>query len=188
MIQREKKAYTGYSLSHSKSPVTRMVYFAHAMNAGIYIHIPFCHSRCSYCDFATGMYETNVAERYVHALINEIRNWTAVTEPAAIDTIYFGGGTPSLLSIQQIERILKLVYSRFDIAEGAEVTIEMNPGDAEGKQDVSSGWRRLGINRVSFGAQTFDDDGLRQLGRTHTSNDIRRTFHDLREAAFDNVN
>ena len=165
-----------------------MVYFAHAMNAGIYIHIPFCHSRCSYCDFATGMYETNVAERYVHALINEIRNWTAVTEPAAIDTIYFGGGTPSLLSIQQIERILKLVYSRFDIAEGAEVTIEMNPGDAEGKQDVLSGWRRLGINRVSFGAQTFDDDGLRQLGRTHTSNDIRRTFHDLREAGFDNVN
>src|SRR5204863_9103266 len=110
MIQREKKAYTGDSLSHSKSPVTRMVYFAHAMNAGIYIHIPFCHSRCSYCDFATGMYETNVADRYVHALINEIRNWTAVTEPAAIATNDVGGGTRCPVAIQQIQRVLNQVH------------------------------------------------------------------------------
>ena len=158
------------------------------MKAGIYIHIPFCRSRCSYCDFATGMYESNAAERYVSALVRELDTSAVVPQPAPADTIYLGGGTPSLLSNKQVEQILQSVRWRFQIAEGAEVTIEMNPGDAEGRPEKLAGWRSLGINRVSFGAQTFDDDGLRQLGRTHTSADIRRTFHDLRLAGFANIN
>src|SRR6266550_471458 len=98
------------------------------MYAGIYIHIPFCRSRCSYCDFATGMYETAAADGYVHALIREIRDWKEIEPAAGVDTIYFGGGTPSLLAAEQIGRILQAVRARFDVATGAEITIEMNPG------------------------------------------------------------
>lgn len=158
------------------------------MSAGIYIHIPFCRSRCSYCDFATGMYETTAADRYVRALFREIRDWKEIEPADSVDTIYLGGGTPSLLLTEQIEQILSAVRARFDVSVGAEVTIEMNPGDGEGKLDKLLSWRRLGINRVSFGAQTFDDEGLKQLGRTHTAADIRRTFQDLRAAGFTNIN
>jgi oxygen-independent coproporphyrinogen-3 oxidase len=189
-------------------------------HAGIYIHIPFCRSRCSYCDFATGMYESALAEKYVGAVEKEIREWNEV-EPEDVDTIYFGGGTPSLLSPTQVQQILDAVRSRFNVVGGAEVTLEMNPAniteenhhrdteDTEKAQKRSAAllpvgdsgdentelsaqklreFRHLGVNRASFGAQTFDDDQLRRLGRTHTSDDIRTTFRHLREAGFDNIN
>ncbi|HEX7530330.1 MAG TPA: radical SAM family heme chaperone HemW [Pyrinomonadaceae bacterium] len=162
------------------------------MPAGIYIHIPFCRSRCSYCDFATGMYEGELAERYVHALTSEIAKWSEVETPSAADTIYFGGGTPSLLTPGQIERILKAVHDRVTVVAGAEVTMEMNPASVSSSDELSNNklreFRRLGINRVSFGAQTFDDRELKQLGRTHTSADIPSTFDRLREAGFGNLN
>src|SRR6266700_3293329 len=97
------------------------------MHAGVYIHIPFCRSRCSYCDFATGMYESDLAARYVHAVVSEIGDWREVEEPSDVDTIYLGGGTPSLLTPAQIEEILKAVRDRFNVLDGAEVTMEMNP-------------------------------------------------------------
>jgi oxygen-independent coproporphyrinogen-3 oxidase len=157
--------------------------------AGIYIHIPFCRSRCSYCDFATGMYESGAAARYVRALTKEISDWEEI-QPAEnpaekVDTVYLGGGTPSLLATDQLEQILWAVRERFRITTEAEITIEMNPGDA---QAAIGDWRGLGINRVSFGAQTFDDEQLRHLGRTHSAEDIRGTFRDLRAAGFANVN
>src|SRR2546426_10975021 len=98
-------------------------------HAGVYLHIPFCRSRCSYCDFATGMYEGELAQRYVNSLIKEITRWREVDSPAAVDTIFFGGGTPSLLKPSHIERILKAVHDRFQIGGGARGTIELNPGD-----------------------------------------------------------
>jgi oxygen-independent coproporphyrinogen III oxidase len=182
------------------------------MHAGIYIHIPFCRSRCSYCDFATGMYEGDLAERYVRALCREISKWNEIENPVGVETIYFGGGTPSLLEPDQIERILKAVHDRFDVLDAAEVTIEMNPASVAVEQaglhrrDASvaevaqannetelplqklSDFRGLGINRASFGAQTFDDRELKQLGRTHTSADIPATFQRLRAAGFENIN
>ena len=162
------------------------------MYAGIYIHIPFCRSRCSYCDFATGMYESELAARYVHVVVSEIAGWREVEEPSDVDTIYFGGGTPSLLSPAQIEQILTAVRSRFKVVEGAEVTMEMNPGDggssAASKREKLREFRRCGINRASFGAQTFDNRELKQLGRTHSSSDIYSTFNHLREAGFENIN
>src|SRR5512144_2110290 len=97
--------------------------------AGVYLHIPFCRSRCSYCDFATGMYEGALAERYVAAVISEIANWREVKTPSPVDTIYFGGGTPSLLTPAQTENILTRVRSHFEIVDGCEVTLEINPGD-----------------------------------------------------------
>jgi len=129
-------------------------------HAGVYIHIPFCRSRCSYCDFATGMYEGALAERYVAVIISEIENWREVEAPGPVDTVYFGGGTPSLLAPAQIESILTAVRSRFEMVAGAEITLEINPGDGgasrAAKQQNLSALRRLGVNRASFGAQTFD--------------------------------
>jgi oxygen-independent coproporphyrinogen-3 oxidase len=164
-------------------------------NAGIYIHIPFCRTRCSYCDFATGAYETELAERYVSALDEEISSWSEVKAPVAIDTVYFGGGTPSLLAPAQVERILKAVYGQFEVLEGAEITLEINPASVTGAAQVSElshsklrDLRKLGINRASFGAQTFDDRELKLLGRTHDSGQIGETFRALRGAGFENIN
>ena len=151
--------------------------------AGIYVHIPFCSSRCSYCDFATGLYQSELAERYVRALINEIRGSRYNGE--IVDTIYFGGGTPSLLAPAQLERILASIYERFEIIAGPEITIEINPGSAT--LEKLRAFRSLGVNRASFGAQTFDDAELAKLGRSHNSADTLRTFAALREADFANV-
>jgi oxygen-independent coproporphyrinogen-3 oxidase len=162
----------------------RDIIFTSMNTAGIYIHIPFCRSRCSYCDFATGIYERPLAERYVKALVKEIEIWEEVSA-RPVDTIYFGGGTPSLLSPGQVEAILETVNSRFEVESGAEVTMEMNPGTVT-PESVAE-FRRLGINRASFGAQTFDDRELARLGRSHTTEDTTKTFQILRDAGFDNV-
>jgi oxygen-independent coproporphyrinogen-3 oxidase len=154
-------------------------------SSGIYIHIPFCRARCSYCDFATGAYETTLAERYVRAVANEINSFPLSTDALPVDSIYFGGGTPSLLSPNQAAHILEAVRARFRVCEDAEVTMEMNPGTVT--LAALNEFRALGINRASFGAQTFDDLELKRLGRTHTSEDVRLTFRSLREAGFANV-
>ncbi len=163
------------------------------MNAGVYLHIPFCRSRCSYCDFATGMYEGSAAEAYVNTLCLEIERWREVEQPALVDTIYFGGGTPSLLSAAQIQAVLGTVGRRFELCNEAEFTLEINPGDggASGASKRSAFFeelRSLGVNRASFGAQTFDDRELKQLGRAHDAAAIELTFGQLRDAGFTNIN
>ncbi len=152
---------------------------------GIYIHIPFCRRRCSYCDFATHAFDADLSSRYVRALVSEIEGFDAPSAMRDADTIYFGGGTPSLLLPEQISFVLDAVKKCFHVAEDAEVTLEIDPGTAS--PDALREFRRAGINRASFGAQTFDDDELRRLGRAHTAADVRRTMTDLRDAGFDNV-
>jgi oxygen-independent coproporphyrinogen-3 oxidase len=151
--------------------------------AGLYIHIPFCRSRCSYCDFATGLFQSEIAERYVSALVKEIR--ASSVAGARVDTIYFGGGTPSLLDPAQLDEILAAVDERFKVEAASEITLEINPGSVT--PEKLRDFRGLGINRASFGAQTFDDRELAKLGRSHTAADARLTFRDLRVAGFDNV-
>ena len=154
--------------------------------AGIYIHIPFCRSRCSYCDFATGAFESGLAERYVCALVEEFASFRLPGGDASeADTVYFGGGTPSLLAPAQLARLLEAAHARFRIHPDAEVTLEMNPGTVT--PAILSAFRRAGVNRASFGAQTFDDRELRRLGRTHTVSDTRRTLQDLRDAGFTDI-
>ena len=149
------------------------------------------------------MYHAETAERYVSAVVSEIGSWQVVATPEmintfepintidpiktgnTIDTIYFGGGTPSLLLPGQLETILNAVHARFAVAANAEVTLEINPGSATPETLVA--FRNLGINRASFGAQTFDDEKLAKLGRSHSADDTRRTFHYLRDAGFANV-
>lgn len=152
-------------------------------HAGLYIHIPFCRSRCSYCDFATGLYQSELAERYVRALVDEIA--ASRKAGARVDTVYFGGGTPSLLTPAQLDQILSALHRQFDIDSDSEVTLEMNPGTVS--RDQLRAFRELGVNRTSFGAQTFDDAELAKLGRSHSAADTLKTFHELRAAGFDNV-
>ena len=151
--------------------------------AGLYIHIPFCRSRCSYCDFATGIYQGELADRYVRALVEEIS--TSRNAGALVDTIYFGGGTPSLLTPTQLDQVLSALHRQFSIDSGAEVTLEMNPGTVSREQLRS--FRESGVNRASFGAQTFDDAELAKLGRSHSSAETLQTFHELRATGFENV-
>jgi oxygen-independent coproporphyrinogen III oxidase len=153
--------------------------------AGVYAHIPFCRARCSYCDFATGAYDAPLAGRYVAALAREIISFGGASEGAEVDTVYFGGGTPSLLTAEQVGTVLDAVRRRFRVSADAEVTMEMNPGTVT--PETLRGFRAAGVNRASFGAQTFDDRELRRLGRTHTADDTRRTLSMLRAAGFDNL-
>lgn len=175
------------------------------MTAGVYVHIPFCKSRCSYCDFATDVYrESGAVERYVDALCREIRQFppqndanltggvdlrilrsSAADLSSIADTIYFGGGTPSLLNASQLERILVAVNAKFDVADDAEITMEMNPATVT--PETLAGYRELGVNRASFGVQTFNDRDLKLLARGHDANDARHTFRMLRDAGFSNV-
>jgi putative oxygen-independent coproporphyrinogen III oxidase len=151
--------------------------------AGLYVHIPFCSSRCSYCDFATGIYQSELAAEYVFALAREIRS-SAYTG-ANVDTIYFGGGTPSLLSPAQLDHLLSTLHDTFKIDAASEITLEINPGSAD--PEKLRAFRSLGINRASFGAQTFADAELAKLGRSHCVADTLKTFADLRRAGFANV-
>src|SRR5215213_5126716 len=161
-----------------------MVLFGYSMTAaGLYVHIPFCSSRCSYCDFATGLYQSELAERYVAALIQEIR--TSRHNGAKVDTVYFGGGTPSLLAPAQLDHILTTLSQQFEIDPASEITLEINPGSVT--PEKLEAFRGLGINRASFGAQTFDDRELAKLGRSHSAADALKTFADLRNAGFTNI-
>jgi oxygen-independent coproporphyrinogen-3 oxidase len=138
------------------------------------------------------MYEAAAAERYVDALIREISAWNEVEAGEAVDTIYFGGGTPSLLRVDQLDSVLNAVRKRFAVEEDVEITLEINPGDGgvdrQSRLATMREWRALGINRASFGAQTFDDQELKMLGRTHNAASIHQTFAVLRDAGFANIN
>jgi oxygen-independent coproporphyrinogen III oxidase len=155
--------------------------------AGIYIHIPFCAARCHYCNFATGGYEAELAERYVQALLTEIGNADVSqrAEMGQIDTLYFGGGTPTTLSLEQFDRILTRCRTQFALAPNTEITAEANPGavSLEYLKDL----RALGINRLSFGVQSFADDELQMIGRIHNAQAARDAIHLARQAGFDNV-
>jgi oxygen-independent coproporphyrinogen-3 oxidase len=162
------------------------------VSAGVYLHIPFCKSRCSYCDFATDIYRSSDAvDRYVEALCKEIDSFSEtdqeskIESPKSIDTIYFGGGTPSLLSPQQVKRILRSVHAGFDFGSNAEITMEMNPATVT--PETLSEFKGLGVNRASFGVQTFNDNALKLLARGHNRHDARKTYEMLREAGFENI-
>jgi oxygen-independent coproporphyrinogen III oxidase len=164
------------------------------MVAGVYLHIPFCRSRCSYCDFATDVYRSGEAvERYVAALCKEIATYRERVGAtvgggrvsANIDTVYFGGGTPSLLAPRQVESILNEVRSTFSVASASEITMEMNPATVT--PETLEEYRNLGVNRASFGVQTFDDTELKRLARGHNAQDARDTFRMLRDAGYGNI-
>lgn len=152
---------------------------------GIYLHIPFCVSRCSYCDFYSTT-ELDLRDKFTQALVEEIRLFgEQVKERYKIDTIYFGGGTPSLLSARQMENIFRQINSTFEIIENSEITLEANPGTID--LEYIKEYRNMGINRISFGVQSFDDKELKILNRIHSSKEAIESYHKIREIGFDNV-
>ena len=152
--------------------------------AGIYIHVPFCVKKCNYCAFLSGPAGPEVRQEDVNHLIEEIR--LRSREVPEADTIYFGGGTPSLLTPEQIGHILEEVRKAFWITKGAEVTLEANPGTLT--EESLAGYGNAGINRLSMGVQSMDDRRLRYLGRIHTAEEVRRDVKMAQEAGFHNIN
>lgn len=154
---------------------------------GLYIHIPFCRTKCLYCDFCSfASREEGEREEYVNALLREIS--VRGTREYIVDTVYLGGGTPSLLSIGQIDRILSSLREHFLIDESAEITLECNPIThlTDGKEYFSA-LRDLDINRLSFGIQSAVNSELKLIGRRHTFEEAQKTFFDARKSGFDNI-
>ena len=152
------------------------------MNLGLYIHIPFCHSRCPYCDFAFVVGKNHLARRYTDAVIIEMQNrMQALETPPVFNTLYFGGGTPSAIPPGQLDRITTSVNSA--IAPNAEITAEANPNDHKHFKKLYE----YGINRLSLGVQAFTDRALKALGRFHTASDANRAFQTARDAGFGNI-
>ncbi len=152
--------------------------------AGLYIHIPFCKQRCNYCAFySSTLY--NMREEYVAALTKELLLRKDYAHGKAIETIYFGGGTPSTLSIEQLQRICSTIYSAYPVANSPEVTIECNPDDLT--PEYLEALRPLPFNRISMGVQSFNDAQLQRLGRRHTAEGARTAVGNARKAGYTNI-
>lgn len=152
----------------------------------MYIHIPFCARKCAYCDFLSGPATASVQKRYVEQLVEEISCQSAHYPGWKVISVYLGGGTPSLLEPKEISSIMEAVRSRFDVAEEAEVTIEINPGTVN--MEKLKAYLDGGINRISIGLQSSDDRELKSLGRIHTYDEFLKTYGRVRQAGFTNVN
>jgi oxygen-independent coproporphyrinogen-3 oxidase len=149
---------------------------------GLYVHIPFCQAICSYCNFNRGLFDAALKARYVDALETEI---LTAGDGRGADTIFFGGGTPSLLEPDEIARLIHACRSAFDVAAGAEVTLEANPETVSAPRMAA--YLDAGVTRVSMGAQTFDAEQLRRLGRIHTADRIASAVADARRAGVANL-
>ncbi len=157
-----------------------------AIDYGLYLHIPFCLRRCGYCDFFSTEGMRKRIPAYVRALIREVETAGGAGGNPPVDTVFFGGGTPSLLDPRQAAMVLDGVRKSFRLDPQAEITFEANPGTVD--RDRLKAFRETGINRLSLGVQSADDGELRLLGRIHTYAEAERTFRDARGAGFDNIN
>lgn len=154
----------------------------HKKHTGLYVHVPFCRTKCSYCNFYSITSLDGIDEFLpaLHAEMNFYRSFAG-----AFDTLYFGGGTPSLLSIKHFSEIMTHVQKTFHFTKDPEITVEINPADMMLHELKSL--RSMGINRISIGVQSFNDDILTFLGRRHTCVQARRTISDARQAGFENI-
>ncbi len=153
--------------------------------AGIYIHIPFCRKACHYCNFHFST-NTRLQNDFTKALLQEISNRKNYLSGEKIETIYFGGGTPSLLSETQLFSILDSIHKNFIVAENAEITLEANPDDVN--ENTVLLWKKAGMNRFSLGVQSFHDDDLQWMNRVHNSHDALACITELLDNGFENFN
>ncbi len=161
-------------------------------SAGIslYVHVPFCKTKCPYCDFNTFQGIENLMRPYLSAVVRELELWGGLLERPGVNTVFFGGGTPSYLPPGYLQQVLDAVRTSFVLSPGAEITIEANPGDAL-FSDGGAGCRELlqaGVNRLSIGVQSLDNDLLTLLGRRHTADAALEALRAAREGGFSNVN
>lgn len=151
------------------------------MSNGIYIHIPFCLSKCAYCDFNSKAGALELADVYINALIKEMESFRGLYA----DTVYIGGGTPTVLSTKTFEKLLKKINSIFCIDENAEFTVESNPATADAEKYIML--RDNGVNRLSIGVQSFNDSELLSLSRIHSSYQAEEAVYRAKESGFDNI-
>lgn len=153
----------------------------------LYVHIPFCIRKCAYCDFLSGPAREEIIQKYVNALQREIKSREESCKNTwQVSTIFFGGGTPSILHGFQIEAIFAALNQSFQIAENAEITIEVNPGTVT--EEKLAAWKKAGINRLSIGLQSVNDKELQTLGRIHTYKEFLDTYQLARSYGFNNIN
>ena len=152
------------------------------MSLGLYVHIPFCSAICNYCNFNRGLFDAALKERYVAALLAEIAE---AGDGSSADTIYFGGGTPSLLEPSEVRGIIDKCRRAWHVASDAEITLEANPETATPER--LAGFRAAGVNRLSIGVQSFTDAELRRLSRLHSAEKATAAFRAARATGFDNV-
>ena len=153
----------------------------------LYLHLPWCVRKCPYCDFNSHTAGDNAPRsRYVAALLDDLANEAVRADSRAIESIFIGGGTPSLFAPEEIERILEAAKNVLEVAADCEITMEGNPGTVE-RGDLA-GFRRAGVNRMSLGAQSFDKEMLRTLGRIHGPEEILAAYDDACTAGFDSIN
>lgn len=153
---------------------------------GLYIHIPFCRQKCLYCDFPSWAGKEGQMQGYVDALTKEIENRGKAYSDRKVVSVFFGGGTPTILSVPMLEQLMQAVFANWDIAEDAEITTEANPGTLDG--EMADALRKMGFNRLSMGVQAWQNRLLKDLGRIHTMEAFQENYKAVREAGFENVN
>ena len=156
------------------------------MKIGLYIHIPFCQQKCLYCDFPSHANLTHLYQPYVAALCQEISGLGGVLSGCIVDTVYVGGGTPTVLPASSLKQLLRQVNTSFSLAPTVEFSMEANPGTVD--QEKLDVLRTGGVNRLSFGVQSFSDPLLLGIGRIHSAQQAREVIHMAKEAGFDNIN
>ena len=153
---------------------------------GLYIHIPFCRQKCLYCDFPSWAGKEGQMQGYVDALTKEIRKRGTEYTDQQVVSVFFGGGTPTTLTIPMLEQLMQAVFENWNIAEDAEITTEANPGMLDG--EMAAALKKMGFNRLSMGVQAWQNRLLKELGRIHTIEVFRENFKAVREAGFTNIN
>ena len=153
---------------------------------GIYVHIPFCERKCNYCDFYSLVKSDEVEDRYISALLEEIKSYKNISEEYVVDTIFLGGGTPSYLKPDNIGLILNEINNNFLVSNDAEITMEANPNSIT-KENVIK-YRQYGINRMSVGIQSLDNMVLKSIGRLHNSDEALNALDTIKDAGIDNIN
>ena len=153
---------------------------------GLYIHIPFCRQKCLYCDFPSWAGKEEQMQEYVDALTKEIKNRSSEYADRKVVSVFFGGGTPTTLSIPMLEQLMQAVLENWDISEDAEITTEANPGTLD--REMADALKKMGFNRLSMGVQAWQNRLLKELGRIHTIESFQENYQAVREAGFENVN
>ena len=153
---------------------------------GLYLHVPFCTAKCGYCDFNSYANHEHMIPSYAQTLLKEAALWKPIVAARPVETVFFGGGTPSLNPVEEMRTILDGLRSTFDVAPNAEISLEANPGSLG--VDYLRGLRDVGFNRLSIGVQSLDDEELVALDRIHTAKQARDAYAAARQAGFDNLN
>ncbi len=156
------------------------------LERGLYIHIPFCMQKCNYCDFNSFKVTKEEKNRYLKNLIKEMKLYSEKLKEKDFTTLFLGGGTPTILSEEELEYVFKNIYECFNIKKDAEISIESNPGTLNRKKLTQL--KNMGVNRISIGLQAFQEKHLKYLGRVHTYEDFEQNFKDAKEVGFENIN